>query len=231
MKNSLIDIHTHNDKDPLFTSIHSYHEGDLVSIMKEQHMTCHTEDSLYAYLNSYYSVGFHPMFISNIPSQGDYDVFCNIISNPRCLAIGECGFDKRSSLSLSDQHKVVVRQVEISEICGRPIVWHLVGGWNEIHMLRKTIAPKSPWIIHGYRKGPRLAEQLLSSGIYLSFGEYYNVDSLRLAYQSGLMLSETDESVLSIRDILSQHSKDLDVTSDILIRNIRKSLSFIFDLS
>lgn len=224
---SLLDIHTHHDRDPLFTSIRSYHAGDLVAMIARQHSSSLTDESLYAFLNSCYSVGFHPMFTSSIPSQGDYDIFRSIISDSGCLAIGECGFDKRSALNLSEQQKVVTRQIEIGEMYGKPIVWHIVGGWNEILKLHKNIVPKTPWIVHGYRKGRELADQLLSRGIYLSFGEHYNIEALRLAYQSGLMLSETDESFLSIREILFRQSRNLEVPLEKLIGDIRKSLSYL----
>jgi TatD DNase family protein len=66
--------------------------------------------------------------------------------------------------------------------------------------IRKKVLPSVPWVIHGFRGKPELARQLLELGFYLSYGEKFNVDSLRITPLEKLC-TETDERKVSIEDI------------------------------
>ena len=50
-----------------------------------------------------------------------------------------------------------------------------------------------PLIVHGFRKGPQLARQLLAAGFHLSLGEKFNPEVARIVPTSRLWF-ETDES-------------------------------------
>ena len=65
---------------------------------------------------------------------------------------------------------------------------------------------------HGFRGKPQQAEQLLRAGIELSFGEHFNADSLRLAYGERKMWLETDDSILSIKEIYERASRALSIS-------------------
>ena len=49
------------------------------------------------------------------------------------------------------------------------MIIHCVRAWDEVLAVHKKLRPKMKWMIHGFRGQARLANQLLSKGMYLSF--------------------------------------------------------------
>lgn len=128
-------------------------------------------------------------------------------------AIGESGLDK--IIKSPYQHEAFFAHVKLSEEVRKPLVIHCVKAVDEIIKIHKLFGPKQPWIFHGFRGKPQQAEQLLKEGFYLSFGEYFNLDSVQICPADKLCL-ETDESCLSIQEIENR------------IRKVRKSESESF---
>ena len=60
-----------------------------------------------------------------------------------------------------------------------------------------------PWIFHGFRGKPAAAEQLLKSGVLLSFGEKFNPSTV-ISVPDDKLLVETDTSAKPIEDIISE---------------------------
>ena len=58
-----------------------------------------------------------------------------------------------------------------------------------------------PWIIHGFRGKPQLAQQLLNKGFYISLGEKFNPETVSIIPVDRLLF-ETDESPLNINKII-----------------------------
>ena len=50
---------------------------------------------------------------------------------------------------------------------------------EELLKLKQRLQPANPWIIHGFRGKPALAQDYVRHGFYLSFGEKYQEESLR----------------------------------------------------
>ena len=57
-----------------------------------------------------------------------------------------------------------------------------------------------PLIVHGFRKGPQLAQQLLDVGFHISLGEKFNPEVAKIV-PSDRLWRETDESALDIQEI------------------------------
>ena len=64
-------------------------------------------------------------------------------------------------------------------------------------------------------------------GFYFSFGEHYNIESLRLV-PLNRMFCETDESVLSINSIYTNLSGSLDIDSSSFILSIERNVLDLF---
>jgi TatD DNase family protein len=92
------------------------------------------------------------------------------------------------------------RQIVIAEKYEKPVIIHCVGYFNELMALKKQINPTQMWIIHGFRGKPQLAVQLLKAGFFLSFGEKFNAESVRIT-PTDKIFAETDESKKSIIEI------------------------------
>jgi TatD DNase family protein len=88
--------------------------------------------------------------------------------------------------------------------------------------------PSVPWIIHGFRGKPELAQQYLSRGFILSFGERFNPLSLAASYASQAILMESDESTAGIGAIYISASGALRVEAEELKQCVRQNVERLF---
>lgn len=121
------------------------------------------------------------------------------------MAIGECGIDLLKGGPLYRQMQVMKRQIDLSESLGKPLVVHCVHGHDVIIGLKKDLQPVQNWAIHGFRGKPTVAKMLTDKGIWLSFGEKFNDNSVR-EVPAGMLLAETDESDSPISAIITRLS-------------------------
>ena len=185
----LFDIHTHNLK--------SGKTGcRIINLAFEQAEQVLAEDN-----EEFFSVGFHPCLLESF-SESNFDKLRLFANDNRVKAIGECGLDKNSSFDLKTQVLAFEQQIILSETIKKPLIIHCVGRINELLEIKNTMKPAQLWIIHGFRGKPQLAEQILKSGCALSFGEYFNAESVRITPLEKLFV-ETDESNKSIEEIYS----------------------------
>lgn len=128
---------------------------------------------------NYVTYGIHPML------EGTHQVLQEYISHPSealarhteairnlstpVIGIGECGWDRRAPLTLEEQEQLINLQLELSRTLGLPMIFHIVGAWHHLLALRKQIKdPTPPWVVHGFRGKPQLAQQLTHAGLLLS---------------------------------------------------------------
>jgi TatD DNase family protein len=78
------------------------------------------------------------------------------------------------------QTNIFLHHVELSERLEKPLTIHCVRAFDRMLMLRKQLRPTQPWVIHGFRGKPELAQQLLAAGFDLSFGTLFNAESFNL---------------------------------------------------
>jgi len=186
----LVDIHSHKFQ----TS------NNLVVYNVPIHQT---ETVFLADTDVFFSVGFHPWLAETF----SLERMKKWTNDARFVAVGECGLDKNSKVSLKKQIDVFEKQVMLSEEKQKPVIIHCVGRFNELFNLKKQWNPKQTWIIHGFRGKPQLAEQALKAGCSLSFGEYFNPETVRITPAENLFV-ETDESNMSIEDIYANVRKN-----------------------
>lgn len=208
MKSNIIDIHTHG----LTPKAHA-----LNSVMPDKYVPVE---------GMVYSVGIHPWYITE-EWESALDRIREIASHDDVLAIGETGIDHLSKIPVAIQAEVFRRHVMISEELRKPLVIHNVKSTDEILSVRKELRPDMPWIMHGFRGKPQMASQLVSQGLFVSFGEKYNSASLS-AVPLDRLLVETDESSRDILNIYSGIASVIgmcrDEIMDIVGRNIYEIL-------
>ena len=161
-----------------------------------------------------YSIGIHPWDTQMTAENVDWNEFERLASLPSVVAIGEGGVDKLRGAPLFKQLLTFKKQIEISEKIGKPLIIHDVKAHDIIVGLKNDMQPTQKWLVHGFRAKPTVAKMLTDAGIYLSFGEYFNPESLK-ATPANMILAETDESLLSIQEIISGLSQVMgyDLTS------------------
>lgn len=188
----LIDIHTHTFPTDTNTAIYN------VALTE-------TENIFSSNVQGYFSVGFHPWYIDTFTEEL-FEKMKRWTDDKRFIAIGECGLDKNMETGLERQIEVFEKQVELSEEKQKPLIIHCVGRFNELLDLKKQWNPRQPWIIHGFRGKPQLAEQILKAGCDISFGEHFNPESVQITPIKKLFV-ETDESNMPIDEIYQNIAK------------------------
>lgn len=118
-----------------------------------------------------YSIGIHPLFVNQDRLESDFEILEEKVSLPECLAIGECGLDKRSETAFEIQLDVLEKQLLLAEKHQKPVVIHCVHAFQELVELKNKLKITTPILIHGFSKKEQLAKQLLDNGFYLSFGK------------------------------------------------------------
>ncbi len=189
----ILDIHTHSLTPNLQAVI------DLSSRLRETE-----EDSLIppGYSSEQrFSVGIHPWTLTEEVPEGLMERVEEIAAHPQVAVIGETGIDIPKGGPLFRQMLVFKQMIELSEKVGKPLLIHNVKAHDIIVGIHKEIKPTQPWIIHGFRNKPSIADIFIKEGIYLSFGQYFNPATVHNTPHE-LILAETDESNLPITEII-----------------------------
>ena len=119
-----------------------------------------------------YSIGIHPWYIDENRLENDLKIIKEKLQLSECLALGECGLDKRIEIPLSIQITVFKKQLELVQQTNKPIILHCVAAFDEVIAIKKEMKIENPMIIHGFSKNEQVAQSLLKNGFYLSFGKY-----------------------------------------------------------
>jgi TatD DNase family protein len=119
-----------------------------------------------------YSIGIHPWHIVEDRIGADLEIIESKLKDVNCLAIGECGLDKRIEIPMALQQMVFEKQLALAEKYKKPVVIHCVAAFQEVIAIKKKMAISVPMIIHGFSKNKEIAEQFIANGFYISFGKY-----------------------------------------------------------
>lgn len=181
-----INIHTHQEiNDPDILSIRNIYPDSFFENKGNN--------------NAFFSVGIHPWYINN-KTCDDILLLEKISSDKQIIAIGETGLDKLSETDFSVQQEIFIRQIEIAKKANKSLIVHCVKAWNETLKILDDEKIDVPVIFHGFRGKPQLAEDLIKKGYYLSFGRFFNEESLKNTPLDQLFL-ETDEANFPIQDL------------------------------
>jgi TatD DNase family protein len=179
---------------------------------------------------SFYSIGIHPWYIDENRIDEDLRIIEEKLQTPNCLAIGECGLDKRIEVPFDLQISVFEKQLELAEKFKKPVVIHCVAAFQEVMAIKKKMKIKVPMIIHGFSKNNQQAEQLIAAGFYLSFGKYLvkNPD-LKMVFQNipnDRFFLETDtmeESIQQVYELASEYKGlNLKELQELILSNYRR---------
>ena len=120
----------------------------------------------------FYSIGIHPWYIVQDRVEADLAIIEGKLIERNCLAIGECGLDKRIEVPMLLQEMVFERQLLLAQNYNKAVVIHCVAAFQEVIEIKKRLNISVPMIIHGFSKNSQVANQLISNGFYISFGKY-----------------------------------------------------------
>lgn len=177
-----------------------------------------------------YSIGIHPWFIEEDRIEADLAIIESKLKEPNCLAVGECGLDKRIEIPFELQQTVFERQLLLAEQYQKPVVIHCVAAFQELIAIKKRLKISIPFVIHGYSKNEQLAKELVANGCYISFGKYLlrlpQLESVFRAMPNDRFFLETDTDEQTIQEVyaLAAQYKGLSVAQikELVNTNFRK---------
>jgi TatD DNase family protein len=179
-----------------------------------------------------YSIGIHPWYISENRLKSDLKVIEEKIQLPECLALGECGLDKRIEIPLQLQIEIFEKQLLLAEKYQKPVILHLVAAFEELLEIINQLKISVPIIIHGYSKSKELAKQLLDNGLYLSFGKYLiqneNLKEVFLSIPDDRFFLETDSSDYTIEEVYTLAAKYKNCNIEEIQQQIKTNFKSVF---
>lgn len=177
---------------------------------------------------AFLSVGIHPWYIHEVETENQLQTLQRVVmEDKRITAIGESGLDKLKGPSLNIQTDIFKREITLSEKHNLPMIIHCVKAYNELIRLKRTLQPKQPWIIHGFRGKKELAMECIREGFYLSFGAYHQEEALKVVPLERLFI-ETDESDMPIGDIYRRIAQTKGIHLEELKESIKKNVERVF---
>ena len=116
-----------------------------------------------------YSVGIHPWDTAAHIKLSTLKQLVAMARDNRVVAIGEAGFDRMRGGDPACQAAVFDFQARLARRVGKPLIIHCVRAYDMLLAAARRHRPDpGMWIVHGFRKKPELARQLLDAGIDLS---------------------------------------------------------------
>jgi len=148
-----------------------------------------------------FSAGIHPKDITK-NWKSDFEEIKKKTSDKNCIAVGECGLDGLITVDEKLQNEVFQAHLSWAEEIRKPVIIHCVRRFSQILHFKKA---KIPLIIHGFNKKETIAEELLNSGFYLSFGraalESLSLQKIIRNIPIDRLFLETDNSDFSIQNL------------------------------
>lgn len=180
----------------------------------------------------FYSVGIHPWKIEMDQIEAELAIIESKLQVENCLAIGECGLDKRIETALETQIRVFERQLLLAEKHQKPVIIHCVAAFQEVIEIKKRLSISVPMIIHGFSKNSQIANQLITNGFYLSFGKYLlRNPELGVVFQAipnNRFFLETDTVEETIEEVYELASEYKNIKIEELQRLINTNFETVF---
>jgi len=182
-----------------------------------------------------YSIGIHPWHIQENRFESDLKIIEKKLQLKECLALGECGLDKRIETPMELQIEVFEKQIQLAEKYQKPLVLHLVAAFDELIAIKKRMQITVPVIIHGFSKNQQVAKQLIDNGFYLSFGKYLlqnpELESVFQSIPNDKFFLETDTIEENLDEVYNLAAKYKNINLPDLKEIINSNFNSVFNKS
>lgn len=180
----------------------------------------------------FYSIGIHPWHIDANRVAEELQIIENKLLAQNCLAVGECGLDKRTPIPFDLQAEVFEKQLLLAEKYQKPVVVHCVAAFSEVMETKKRLKISVPMVIHGFSKNEQTAKQLLDQGFYLSFGKYLlrnpELETVFKSVPNDRFFLETDTIDERIREVYGLAARYKNVALEDLKHTITQNFKIVF---
>ncbi|MBN8641480.1 MAG: TatD family hydrolase [Flavobacteriales bacterium] len=179
-----------------------------------------------------YSIGIHPWHIDENRLESDLNIIEEKLQLNECLALGECGLDKRIEIPMELQISVFERQIALAEKYQKPLVLHLVAAFQELIEIKNRLNISVPIVIHGFSKNEQVAKQLIDNGFYISFGKYLlrnpELKSVFLSVPDDRFFLETDMIEETLEQVYNLAANYKNITVDDLKSKVNSNFNTVF---
>jgi TatD DNase family protein len=180
----------------------------------------------------FYSIGIHPWYIVEDRVDSDLEIMESKLREMNCLAVGECGLDKRIEIPMELQQSVFEKQLLLAQKYDVPVVIHCVAAFQEVIATKKKLHISVPMIIHGFSKNEQTVKQLLDNGFYISFGKYLlrnpKLESVFKSVPDDRFFLETDTVEENIEVVYALAAKYKDVNLEQIQKQINSNFQAVF---
>lgn len=180
-----------------------------------------------------YSIGIHPWYIDENRLENDLSFIEEKLVDKNCLALGECGLDKRTTIDFGLQKEVFELQINLAIKHQKPLIIHCVAAFQELIEIKKQRNITVPIIVHGFSKNKQLAKQLIDNGFYLSFGKYLlqnlELKETFLSIPNDRIFLETDTITESIEEVYSKAASYKNISIENCKEIIAANWQFVFN--
>ncbi len=180
----------------------------------------------------FYSIGIHPLFIDENRLEKEFQVVDEKLALPECLALGECGLDKRAETPFEVQQLVFEKQLAMADKHQKPVVIHCVAAFQEVIEIKKKLNITVPMVIHGFSKNEQVAKQLIDNEFYVSFGKNLlrnpELESVFKSIPNDKFFLETDTIEEGIREVYVLAAKYKNLTLSELQEIINNNCNTVF---
>ncbi len=172
---NIFDSHTHSDsedydedRDELLNSL--FENGIIAAVNCGSDLrTSRTSQALsQKYEKMYFAAGVHPHEASAI-GENDFDEIKKLLSDPKCVAVGEIGLDYHYDFSPREtQIEVFEYQLKLAKELDMPVIIHNREAHQDTWELLKKYKPKG--VVHCFSGSVEMAKDILSIGMYIGLG-------------------------------------------------------------
>ena len=183
----------------------------------------------------FFSIGIHPWYINESRIEEDLQIIEEKIPLQNCLALGECGLDKRIEIPIEIQKQVFEKQLRLAIKYKKPVILHCVSAYQEIIEIKKRLQVDVPMIIHGFSKNKQVAKSLLDNGFYLSFGKYLlrnlELESVFASVPNDKFFLETDTMEETLEEVYKLAAKYKNIEVSALQKLVTNNFQSVFRIT
>lgn len=129
------------------------------------------------------------------------------------------------------QRVIFIRQVELAQSVGKPLIIHCVRAFDDILSILKKLRVSIPVIFHGFNRSDILAARIIADGYYLSFGRHLltsNVAEVFRKLPTDRVFLETDDADVPIEEIYAAAARIRGMHIDDIATRINLNVKHIF---
>lgn len=211
-----------------YFNLHTHHFTNQDTVLELVNQYPHEFDATIPY----YSIGIHPWYIDKERLESDLQIIESKLQETNCLALGECGLDKRIEIPLELQQIVFERQLLLAQKQNKPVVIHCVAAFQEVIAIKKQLKITVPMLIHGFSKNRQVAKELIDNGFYISFGKYLlrnpQLESVFQSIPIDRFFLETDTLDEGIEKVYALAANYKNWGMDVLQQQMQRNFTAVF---